>query len=144
MPVLPHGSLQLALRACNTGTIIRTITGQYYKALGPIRGHPESNGPRASPRYLANPLFPSNNHSTTLLLSDIQCLPGRRTKYVVREVRYSARVKFVSHEGNYSARAKCAIARGSTRPQDPTEGRQPGDGGIRARAHYVHYDSVES
>ena len=26
-----------------------------------MRGHPESNGPRASPRYLANSLLPSNN-----------------------------------------------------------------------------------
>jgi hypothetical protein len=34
-----------------------------------MRGHPESNGPRASPRYLANSLFPSNNHSTIFLLS---------------------------------------------------------------------------
>jgi hypothetical protein len=29
MPVLPHGPLQLAQRACNTGAITRTITGQY-------------------------------------------------------------------------------------------------------------------
>ena len=52
MPALPCGPLQLALRACNAGTIMRTITGQYYKALCPMRGHPESNDTRASPRYL--------------------------------------------------------------------------------------------
>jgi hypothetical protein len=69
MPVLPCGSLQLALRACNSGTITRAVTGQHYKASGPTRGHPESNGPRASPRYLANSLLPSNNHSTIFLPS---------------------------------------------------------------------------
>lgn len=37
-----------------------------------MRGRPESNGPRASPRYLANSLLPSNNHSTIFLLSHIQ------------------------------------------------------------------------
>ena len=33
----------------HAGTTIHTIIGQYYKALGPMRGPPESNGPRASP-----------------------------------------------------------------------------------------------
>ena len=37
-----------------------------------MRGHPESNGPRASPRYLANSSLPSNNHSTIFLFLHVQ------------------------------------------------------------------------
>jgi hypothetical protein len=56
----------------HTGTTIHTIIGQYYKALGPMRGTPEFNGPRASLRYLANSLLPSQNQSTIFLFLQIQ------------------------------------------------------------------------
>jgi hypothetical protein len=47
----------------------RAIAGEHYRTLSPIRGHPEVNGPRASPRYLAVAglgLFP---HESALALA---------------------------------------------------------------------------
>jgi len=57
IPVLPCGPLQLALRACITGTILRTIIGQYYKALGPTRGHPSPMALGLPPATYLSPYF---------------------------------------------------------------------------------------
>ena len=75
-PALPCGPLQLAQRTSITGATIRHDDRTMLQRNKANTRAPDSNGPRASPRYLANSSFPSNNHSTIFLLPHIHFTSG--------------------------------------------------------------------